>query len=289
MDIVDMQFHLGPGGTDLALAKMDALGIAACVIDEFWFGDRFGFPGYKLGSGFFRTTLPSLELAATLHPNRFTGVLRVDRRDPEVAHVIRLAAQAPYVRAIRLVTPAFEREEGSAFEEGAFAPVFAAACDSGLPVCVTAPLQLEATAAYARQFRDVKIIVDQCGLLSDGARRYLGLEPSPEDRLLAFDKVLSLSSHPNIGLKWVHAHDIFELSPFPGEELRPILRRAINAFGADRVMWGSDASVAHTGATWAEMLFGLRINADLTPQELTALVGGTARNWLNWPMPVEAA
>jgi predicted TIM-barrel fold metal-dependent hydrolase len=288
MDIVDAQFHFGPGAIDQALAGMDALGIASAVIDEFWIGAWMGHPRYQLPSGIFRVTQPTIELAATLHPNRFTSLLRVDRRDPEVAHLIRLAGQAPHVRAIRIITPGMETSEGAAFAAGEFAGLCAAVCDAGLPLFVFAPRQLDAIARYAREFPQLKLIVDHCGMLSDGMRRYLDAsdQPSagPEAQLADFDNVLALAKLPNIALKWAHAASVFEHAAYPGESLWPILRRALNAFGAERVMWGSDASVVHTGECWGEILFSMRGNPDLTPGESAAVLGGTVRKWLDWPV-----
>ena len=42
MEIVDAQVHIGPGRIEETLAAMDALGIRAILIDEYWFGRRNG-------------------------------------------------------------------------------------------------------------------------------------------------------------------------------------------------------------------------------------------------------
>ncbi|WP_157220756.1 amidohydrolase family protein [Flavisphingomonas formosensis] len=287
MDIVDAQFHYGPGGIDQALAMMDALGIASAVIDEFWIGEWNGYPGYRLPNGVFRVTQPTIELAAILHPTRFTSLLRVDRRDPEVSSLIRLAGQAPHVKAIRIIGPGMEKPEGDAFVAGDYAELFAATERAGLPLFVFAPRQLEAIARYAREFPGLRVIVDHCGMLSNGMRRFLagyeGVSGGPDAQLADFEQVLRLADVPNIALKWVHAASVFELPPYPGEKVWPILRRAVDAFGAERVMWGSDASVVHTGECWGEILFSLRANTELSEAETAAVLGGSIRKWLDWP------
>jgi len=286
MDIVDAQFHFGPGGIDRALAMMDALGIAAAVIDEFWIGEWMGHPGYKLPSGVFRVTQPTIELAATLHPTRFTSLLRVDRRDPEVTTLIRLAGQAPHVKAIRIIGPGMEKSEGDAFVAGDYSGLFAATEQTGLPLFVFAPCQLEAIARYAKEFPGLKVIVDHCGMLSNGMRRFVtgyeGVSQGRAAQLADFEHVLKLADIPNVALKWAHAASVFEYPPYPGEKTWPILRRAVDAFGAERVMWGSDASVVHTGECWGEILFSLRANTELSAAETAAVLGGSVRNWLSW-------
>lgn len=288
MDVVDAQFHFGPGKIDEALAMMDAIGMAGAMIDEFWAGEWMSYPGYKAPNGIFRVTQPTVELAAILHPQRFTSVLNVDRRDPEMASLIRIAGQAPHVRGIRITGPGMIKSEGEAFNAGEFADLFAATEASGMPLFIFAPFQLEAIGRYARQFPDMRIVVDHCGMLSKDMRKFLagyddGSPTGPEAQLAAFQHVLKLAEYPNIGLKWVHAASIFEHPPYPGEKLWPILRQAVDAFGPDRVMWGSDASVTHTGESWAEIVFALRANTLLSEAETEAVLGGNLRKWLDWP------
>jgi len=47
-------------------------------------------------------------------------------------------------------------------------------------------------------------------------------------------------------------------------------------------MWASDHTANQTGETWAELLFGVLGNNDLTQAEREAVLGGTARKWLDW-------
>ncbi|MDH3641353.1 MAG: hypothetical protein OES38_04615, partial [Gammaproteobacteria bacterium] len=116
MDIVDSQIHFGPGGIDEVVALMDTLGIQACLVDEFWGLETWG-PGYTLPNGTFRPTRPTVELAAALHPDRFGYVARVERTDPEVLSLIRIAADDPNARAIRMI-PAVTATETDAFAGG---------------------------------------------------------------------------------------------------------------------------------------------------------------------------
>jgi len=36
MDIVDTQIHIGPGGIDETLPAMNAIGLRAALVDEYW-------------------------------------------------------------------------------------------------------------------------------------------------------------------------------------------------------------------------------------------------------------
>jgi predicted TIM-barrel fold metal-dependent hydrolase len=77
---------------------------------------------------------------------------------------------------------------------------------------------------------------------------------------------------------------MFEKPGWPGEALWPILRSTLNRFGQDRVMWASDVTMNQTGESWAQLLFAMLTNSDLSAAERAALLSGTARAWLNWPV-----
>lgn len=284
MDIVDAQIHIGPGKIEETLSAMDALGIHAVLIDEYWFGRKMGDPSYQIGPAL-RPIQPTAELAANTHPDRFSYLVRVDRNDRDLAAIIRLAGDAPYARAIR-VSPGMSPIEAQAFAEGGYDAVCAGACNAGLPLFIFAPAQPGSFVQYARKYPALKIIVDHCGLLSTSMRKITGGGDAPFDAAVqsaAFDEVLALSELPNIALKWAHAPAMFETPGYPGEGLTPYLRKALDLFGADRVMWASDVSANQTGESWAELLFGIRANPGLSPAECDAVLGGTARAWLNWP------
>lgn len=55
----------------------------------------------------------------------------------------------------------------------------------------------------------------------------------------------------------------------------------MNVFGAERIMWASDFTTNQTGETWAELLFALRENTELTEDERAWVLGGSARKLLS--------
>lgn len=294
MDIVDAQVHLGPTGAAEMVAAMDAIGIKGAMIDEWWVGTP-GHPGYTLPNGAYRPVTPITELAAWTWPDRFSYLLRVDHRDPELASLVRQARDATYCRALRILA-GNSRAEMASFEAGDHGPVFEAAAASGLPLFVMAAGLADTVAGYADRYPDTKIILDHTGMpygkllrpilaqlegLPDSAAWWAAFGDGPLDKW--FDKVLRLAERPNVALKWGHAPSMFDQPGYPNEGLRPWLRKAIDAFGADRVMWASDNSVNQTGESWAELLFMIRNDPGLSEAEKAAVLGGTARKWLDWP------
>jgi len=289
LEIVDSQIHFGPGGITEILAAMDALGISAVLADEFWGLDNWG-PGDTLANGVLRVTTPTVELAATQHPDRFSYVRRVDRNDPEVESLIRMAADAPGARAIRIL-PALTAEELSSFEDGGYSQIFATADSAGLAVFVYIAGHVELMPRYLEAFPNLQFIVDHCGMPMEEGISFLDAE-TPEQAagnsahkgpdIDYFNNVLGLADYPNVSLKWTHAQGMFGVREYPFTDLFPILRRAVDAFGVERIMWASDMGGNQTGETWAELLFYLRDSTEFTATEKEWLLGKTVRTLLNW-------
>jgi predicted TIM-barrel fold metal-dependent hydrolase len=285
IDIVDAQVHIGPGRIAETLAAMDALGIRAILIDEYWMSSARGDPGHEVREGAFRPIQPTAELAAFTHPDRFSYLVRLDRNDTEVLSVVRLARDAPHARALR-ITPGLRLVEAEAFGAGAYDRICAAAADAGLPLFMFVPGLAKHVVRYARKFPGLKFIVDHCGLMSNPMRKSIGGGApalNRKEQLAVFEEVLALADHPNVALKWGHAPAMFETPGYPGEGLWPILRKAIDRFGRERVMWASDVTANQTGESWGELLFGMLGNPLLSQEERESLLGGSLRTWLAWP------
>ena len=298
MDIVDTQVHLGPGGTAERLAAMDALGITSVLIDEWWggwWGTKPSEPAYRVGDGALRTTSPTAELASWTFPNRFSYLVRVDPNDPEIRSVVRFARDNSHVRALRIVAP-LPRSELTAFAEGGHDSVFAAASEFGLPIFVSLLGHSDLLSRYLERYPSVKVIIDHCGMppsmsmvptivqlegLSDSEQYWTKLSGAPLEA--SFEKVLRMGEWANVALKWAHAPSRLDAAGYPNAAARPFLRKAINAFGAERIMWASDVTMNPTGETWAELLHAVKDNPDLSANERELILGGSARSWLDWP------
>jgi len=295
MDIVDSQVHLGPGRASEMVAALDALGIRSVLIDEWWMGTP-GHPYYGVGEGgkAIRTTSPTAELACWNWPGRFSYLVRVDRRDPDLHTVVKLARDNPHVRALR-ISPGMSRAEIAAFGAGEDDPVFAAAADFGFPIFVQIAGNCHLLKRYVEKYPSVKIIICHTGMppgpklapiigqmegLPDSAAYWEKVAAEPRDQ--AFDKVLRAADHPNVALKWAHAPTMFGAPGYPNAGTRPYLRKALSAFGAERIMWASDISANQTGESWAELIFAIAENPELSANEREWILGRTARKWLDW-------
>ncbi|SFF76894.1 Amidohydrolase [Novosphingobium sp. CF614] len=288
MDIVDVQLHLGPGPVEPTLEAMDSLGIRSVLIEEFWIdepgrGPQGGIkPGFSLPNGAWRAVYPVALRASILYPDRFGYVVRIDRRDPDLEGVMRLIAAEPGARGFRMLAT-WSMEEAQVLASGGYDEVFGIAQDIGLPICLFVPGHVEHLPQYLRKFPRLQFVLDHIGM---------GMPNHPPGRAEAeqarsmdvtyFDEVLRLAEFPNLAVKISHAPMLLRAGAFPFEAVRPHLRRAIDAFGADRLMWASDKTVMRR-YTWAELLNYLLFDPEFSPDEKAWILGRTARRLFRWP------
>jgi predicted TIM-barrel fold metal-dependent hydrolase len=242
-----------------------------------------------------RTTSPTAELAAWTHPGRFSYLVRVDPRDPELRAVIRMVRDADHARALRM-SPGMSRAEMADFAAGGHDEVFALAAENGLPVFLQIAGHADQLERIVRKYPDCRIVICHCGMppgakmgaiiaqmegLPDSEAYWRQVAEEPLDQ--AFAKVLRAAEFPQVALKWAHAPVMFGAAGYPNLAARPYLRKALDAFGAERVMWASDISANQTGESWAELIFAVTENPELSAEEREWVMGRTARTWLDWP------
>jgi L-fuconolactonase len=283
MDICDAQFHIEAGAIDTTLAAMDAIGITSVLVDEWWIGasDLVSgelMPGFSVGEGARRAIAPTAELASVLHPDRFSCFVRLDRRDPGLEGYVRLLGESPFVRAVRVLAT-WSPEETEVFATGGYDELFAVASDVGMPVCLFIPGEVHHLPRYLERYPDLTFVIDHCGLVPVDRSRLAEGEAPPE---AYFDQVLAVAEHPNVMLKWSHTQRHFDAPTYPYEPTRPYLRKAIEAFGADRLLWTSDASVMF-GHTWSDLLHAVRDDPELSLDEKAWIMGRTFRRVFDWP------
>jgi|GEM_PF-3610086 len=63
----------------------------------------------------------------------------------------------------------------------------------------------------------------------------------------------------------------------------PHIRRAIDCFGADRVVWAADKTSNVLRAPWSDMVHSVRDDPELSHEEKAWIMGKTARRIIDWP------
>ena len=303
IEIIDAQVHLNqltpdwrtaPIDSVLAtgLQAMDAVGVDRVLIGEArGFDPRMRPQGQTLPNGAVRTDYPFSERAVERSPERFIYHMRVDYRDPELERLIGEVKTRPGAFSIRIV-PVPQTGEVAALEHGEFEPLFAAAERHQVPIFAWVPGRAPLLEPYLRQFPRLQFIVDHCGVGVAPIRigelpvtMATSLTASRTERLAQLDRVCDMAQYPNLALKWCHAPGLLSEEEYPYRDLMPLLRKAIDAFGAERILWASDYTVARdqNGNSWAQCLYYLLDSDQLSTTEKQWILGGAVRKVLAWP------
>ena len=278
MDIVDAQVHMNVIGTEAALAIMDAIGIQAVLIDEYAAQDQDGawLPCYKLPNGAARPIAPNAEAAAVRFPDRFAYLMRINPVDPSLEAWLEIISASPNLRALRAMVNG--PVDGTLFETGGFDRFFKAASAHGKAVFMYCPTQLRNLVPYIRRFPSLQFVIDHCGV-----------DCSAPVNTSSLDDIVHMAEYGNVAVKWSHAPMCLSVEPYPFADLEPKLKRLIDAFGRERVMWASDYTWNRPRENWAESIFSIRHSSALSDSDKEWVLGRALRSVLRWPMPERPA
>ncbi|WP_028217107.1 amidohydrolase family protein [Paraburkholderia oxyphila] len=210
----------------------------------------------------------SLALAQA-EPERFAvmGLLPAGVEDPAAA--IETWREQPGMLAVRFLFNTPERL--APLLEGRYERVWPVAQESGLVVALHVPGALEEADAIARRFPRLRLIVDHLGVPRGASG------PAAFDHLPA---LLALARHPNVHVKAAGVGD-YALDPWPFRSIEPPLRQIFDAFGAQRVVWGSDLSRLHHPYRQCVTHFSETL-AWLSDADRAAVMGGNLCRLLGW-------
>lgn len=166
-------------------------------------------------------------------------------------------------------------EEWTLFRAGGYEALFAAAERHQVPVMFFLSGHADEAAPVARAHPDLTLVIDHRGLRQPP---YMPADPDPFERL---PLTLGLAKYPNVSVKLSGAPSLSrERYPFP--DLWPALHRVIEAFGPDRLLWGSDVTRVRGLHTWSEALDFIRYTGELSDGDKEKILGGSLRRILHW-------
>jgi L-fuconolactonase len=197
--------------------------------------------------------------------------------DPEsggLTEQLAAARRDPLIVGARLLT--LSPPDQTRFAAGGFDGVFAAAQEVDLPLCLypvgTLPLAQDA----ARRFPGMSLVIDHLGLAQ---RPFSRLEGGGFARL---DELLALAAAPNVTVKLSGLPTLTtERFPYPG--VWPHVHRVLEAFGPERVMWGSDCTRTEGLVSYRDGIRWLADSGELSPAERELVLGATLRRVFAWP------
>jgi L-fuconolactonase len=275
MDIVDSHCHILASDTDSypraplgghqsawaserpvtaeqLLQRMDETGIAQAVLVQAT--TAYGYDNsYVLDS-------------AARWPERFVAVGTFDPLAPNAAGRLREGTDRGLAGVRLFTTGSTVSEQGMWFADASTDEFWAAASDAQIPVC----LQLRLSSETAPVLKDLlsrhsgaTVLLDHCG--------YPDVRSSPTK---AANDLTALAGHPGLHLKLTHR--TLEGLDGIGERAKDFLDPVIEAFGADRISWGSNCPAAEQPLDELRAMAN-RVLAAVSAENRAGIFGGTTR------------
>ena len=198
-----------------------------------------------------------LESVVRRHPDRFRATCLVNLSTPKAVTDLRHWQATGCFRGIRVTAETVKQQFDLCVE----------AMSRGMNVVLYAP------EGIAGAVQSVRRLARACA----GSRiviSHLGNPRVEEDRLVNGDELLNLASEQDIDIL---LSGLSMFCPYPYLPLHGFIRDVVAAFGADRVLWGSNFPVGGDQEAYhRDLLFVRSSELGLKESEIDQIVGGTA-------------
>ncbi|HEV8519185.1 MAG TPA: amidohydrolase family protein [Burkholderiales bacterium] len=247
-----------PFTRDFVLREMQAAGVdRVIIVPPSWEGDRNDL---------------ALE-ASQRHPDRFAVMGRLDIDAADARRQIAGWLKQPGMLGLRFAfhTPLLEKP----LLDGRTDWVWAAAEEAGIPIMVLAThAQMPLIERVARGHPRLKLVMDHLGLAGDR---------KDAEAFRDLDQLLALGRRPNVAVK-ASILPFFVTDPYPYRSLHPYLRRVYEAYGPQRLFWGTDLSRLPCTYREGVTMFTEEIPW-LSDEDREWIMGRGVCEWLGWNMP----
>jgi len=210
--------------------------------------------------------------AAQKYPNRFGVMGKVPLNDSASEAKMATWLQQPGMLGFRISF----RHAGthSWLDDGTADWFWAAAEKYDIPVMIFAPFAVEKIGEIAERHPGLRVIVDHMGL---------NVQWRGKDLAPGVDVLLKFARFRNVAVK-ASCLPCYVDEPYPFPTLHPQIRRVVEAFGPERVFWGTDLSQLPCPYRQAVTLFTEELDF-LSTWDKEWIMGRAIARWLNWPVP----
>jgi L-fuconolactonase len=203
-------------------------------------------------------------LAAVLqrYPNYFRGVARVNPLDPAAPDQLTQRVEEGF-RGVRL-SPA-GTAEGDWISGPLMPPLWSRCEQLKVPMTLLAPAtRLPEIARLIDRYPDLTVVIDH-------------MADTPLDQPEQLGYLLGLAGFPNVYVKISHLWSLSRQA-YPYHDSFAMLRKVYDAFGAGRLMWGSDHPVCLPYLSYGQAVALYRDHLDFMPQrDRDEILHGTAQ------------
>ncbi len=270
MLVVDSQIHIWANSVpanpihrqiptysvDDALKEMDEGGVDAAIIHP---------PGWDPNAD-------ALALdAARMHPNRLAILGKVPLDRPESRSLLDGWKQQPGMLGLRFAL--LQPHQQSWMTDGTMDWLWPAAERAGLPVALLAANVLPVMGQVAERYPGLKLIVDHLGR-AGGQTDDAAFENLPD--------LLALAKYPNVAVKASGAPS-YSTAAYPFSNIHNYLHQIYDAFGPERMFWGTD--ITRMPCSWRECvtLFTEELPW-LSEGDKELIMGRAFCQWLGWSL-----
>ena len=207
--------------------------------------------------------------AAQAHADRFAVMGKIDVKDHDAPERLAHWRAQPGMLGLRFN---FKRTPDT-LASGDANWVWDVAEEAGVPIYVGVSHEnVHVIDVVAARHPRLKLIFDHMALAS-GVKDEVAFRD--------FDKLLVAARRPNIAVK-VSALPCYTDASYPYRNLHTYVRQVYDAFGPDRMMWGSDLSRLRGTYRECVTLFTEEMTW-LSSSDLEWIMGRTLCEWLGWP------
>ncbi|MGW6375289.1 amidohydrolase family protein [Rhodococcus sp. NPDC055112] len=208
--------------------------------------------------------------AAERHPDRFATLGWIPLAGPPNPTTVHHLLDRPGMLGLRFV--AITPELISGLNSNALDWLWGIADQREIPVgLMVMPEHLPLVGDLAARFPKMRIMVDHLAVLP-----FYTL-PQAADHL---GDLLALASRPNVAVKATGVPSM-ATDRYPFASTHEVLRRIFDAFGADRMFWGTD--ITRLSCTWRECVSMFTEELPwLAGSDLESVMGRGVRDWIRW-------
>jgi predicted TIM-barrel fold metal-dependent hydrolase len=168
---------------------------------------------------------------------------RIPLQDPKSAALLPKWKAQPGMLGVRVT---FQRNQADWLTDGTADWFWPEAEKAGLPVMFLASGQAPRFARIAERHPQLTLIIDHMGLTADVTKTSSMLAE-------AIDQTAALAKYPNVSCK-VSSAPTHSSQPYPFPDMKPHLRRVIEAFGPQRCYWGTDMTNSLAKASYRQRI-----------------------------------
>ena len=211
--------------------------------------------------------------AALEHPGRFATMGRLDPQDPQSRGLIAKWREQPGMLGLRFTFHIPQLV--TLITEGHMDWVWGEAEQAGVPIYVLVPHPLvHLIDDVAQRYPKLRLVMDHLALNS---------KQKDDVAFAEFDKLLAIAKRPNVAAK-VSALPCYSTDRYPYKSLHRYVRQAYDAFGPQRLFWGTDLSRSPIPYRQHVTMFTEEIPW-LSESDKEWIMGRGVCEWLGWKMP----